>query len=287
MILISVIIPCYNVAYFLEDCLESVLNQTYNYLEILLIDNNSNDDTIKIMSSYVKRYPNQISMYCVKNQGATHARNLGIEKSKGEWIQFLDADDLLSPEKINHQVSLIDENTDVIYGSSYKETVKGNQYLMPITEDIVEGLFATKLGNTCSNLFKKQKLEEIGGWNVDLKSSQEYDLMMRLFMISAKFKIDLEPLTIIREREFGQISNHNSKWTNYTDIRIRFYLYLKNSKYTLSKTHYKAISNALLLSSRYYKRETLKHLFNNLSLLLHMNIKTLLALIYNLSINKN
>ena len=70
--------------------------------------------------------------------------------------------------------------------------MKGEQYLMPISEDVVEGLFSTKLGNTCSNLFKKQKLEEIGGWNVDLKSSQEYDLMMRLFKVNSKFKIDIE-----------------------------------------------------------------------------------------------
>ena len=287
MILISIVIPCYNVASYLEDCLESVLKQTYNRLEILLIDNNSDDDTIKIMSSYVKKYPHQISMYFVKNQGATHARNLGIKKSKGEWIQFLDADDLLSPEKINHQVSLISENTDVIYGSSYKETLKGEKYLMPISEDIVEGLLATKLGNTCSNLFKKQKLEEIDGWNVDLKSSQEYDLMMRLFMVNAKFKIDREPLTIIRDREFGQISNYSSKWIIYTDIRIRFYLFLKENKYQLNKAHYNAISNAILLCSKHHKKDALKHLITNLRLLFHMNIKTQLSLIYNLTTSKN
>ncbi len=287
MILISIVIPCYNVASYLEDCLESVLKQTYNRLEILLIDNNSDDDTIKIISSYVKNYPHQISMYCVKNQGAAYARNLGVEKSKGEWIQFLDADDLLSPEKIKHQVNLISQNTDVIYGSSYKETVKGKKYLMPITEDIVEGLFATKLGNTCSNLFKRQKLEEIGGWNVELKSSQEYDLMMRLFKVSAKFKIDREPLTIIREREFGQISNYGSKWIIYTDIRMSFYLFLKENKYQLNKAHYNAISNAILSCSKHHKKNTLKYLINNLSLLFHMNIKTQLSLIYNLATCKN
>ena len=284
---VSVIIPCYNVASYLDDCLESVLKQTYNCLEILLIDNNSDDDTAQIILNYVKKYPSQISTYNEIKQGAPYARNLGIEKSKGEWIQFLDADDLLSPEKINHQVSLISENTDVIYGSSYKETLKGEQYLMPITEDILEGLFATKLGNTCSNLFKKQKLEEIGGWNIGLKSSQEYDLMMRLFMVNAKFKIDKEPLTIIREREFGQISDYSSKWIIYTDIRIRFYLFLKENKYQLKKAHYNAISNAILLCAKHHKRNALKHLIKNLSLLFHMNIKTQLSLIYNLAISKN
>lgn len=287
MVFISVIIPCYNVGQYLHECLESVLKQSYKNFEIILIDNNSEDDTSKIISNYVKKHPTKIFTYNVKEQGAPYARNLGIEKSKGEWIQFLDADDLLSPEKINYQVSLISENTDVIYGSSYKETLKGEQYLMPISDDIVEGLFATKLGNTCSNLFKKQKLEEIDGWNVDLKSSQEYDLMMRLFMVNAKFKIDREPLTIIRERESGQISNYSSKWIIYTDIRMCFYLFLKENKYQLNKAHYNAISNAILLCSKYHKKNALKHLINNLSLLFHMNIKTQLSLIYNLAISKN
>ena len=287
MILISIIIPCYNVASYLEDCLQSVLKQTYSNLEILLIDNNSDDDTTQIISNYVKKYSSQISTYNEIKQGAPYARNLGIKKSKGEWIQFLDADDLLSPEKIKHQVNLICENTDVIFGSSYKETVKGEKYLMPITVDIVEGLFATKLGNTCSNLFKKQKLEEIDGWNIDLKSSQEYDLMMRLFMANAKFKIDREPLTIIRDREFGQISNYSSKWIIYTEIRMCFYLYLKENKYQLKKAHYNAISNTILLCAKHHKKDALKHLINNLSLLFHMNIKTQLSLIYNLTTSKN
>ena len=99
--------------------------------------------------------------------------------------------------------------------------------------------------------------------------------------------MDPKEYTIVRERESGQISSQNSKWINYLDIRIRFYLYLKNNKYQINKAHYKAISNAILLCAKHHKKYALKHLINNLSLLFHMNFKTQLSLIYNLSINKN
>lgn len=230
--LVSVIIPCYNVESFISECVDSVINQTYKEIEIICIDNNSKDGTWQVLQTLKTKHPHLLVEKQLK-PGANAARNKGLELSKGEWIQFLDADDLLEPNKINHQIKLIQQCTlevAFVAAASKKRSVNGTEKIVcDLDDNIFIAPFLNKSGNTCSNLWNKKILMSIGKWNENIKSSQEVDLMLRIALSNGNMLIDKLPFTIIRERETGQISQGNSvdKWKQFIDVRLE---YLKNLK---------------------------------------------------------
>lgn len=113
--LISVIIPNYNCAAYLKECLESVLQQSYKNMEIIVVDDGSTDNSKNVLLDY----GDQIRLFSTSNMGASAARNYGISKSKGEFVAFLDSDDVWEPNKLNLQIEKItNDNCDLIYTSS-------------------------------------------------------------------------------------------------------------------------------------------------------------------------
>ena len=115
--MISVIIPTYNYAQYILYAIESVKNQTFLYWEIIIIDDGSTDDTRKIIESNCL-HDKRITYIHQINSGVSHARNTGIELAKGEFIQFLDADDLLDPFKFENQIKVFESQpkADIVYG---------------------------------------------------------------------------------------------------------------------------------------------------------------------------
>lgn len=103
---VSVIIPIYNVEKFLGKCLTSVCAQTYKNIEIILIDDGSQDDSLKIARDFAQ-YDNRIRIVSQSNAGVSVARNNGIEKSTGEYVCFIDADDIVSDDYIEYLLSLV------------------------------------------------------------------------------------------------------------------------------------------------------------------------------------
>lgn len=99
MALISIIIPAYNVESYIAKCLDSVLNQTYKNLEIIIVDDGSTDKTPQILEEFAKKYP-QIRIIKQQNSGQSCARNRGIREAKGEYIVFIDSDDWISSSLI-------------------------------------------------------------------------------------------------------------------------------------------------------------------------------------------
>lgn len=108
--LVSIIIPVYNKAKFVDETLESALSQTYPHIELVLINDGSTDGSLEILETYKSEFPDKIILIDQMNGGVSKATNAGIQASKGDYIQFLDADDLLSPHKIENQVSLLKGN---------------------------------------------------------------------------------------------------------------------------------------------------------------------------------
>lgn len=104
-LLVSIVIPAYNAAETIIPCIESVLNQTYKHLEIIVIDDGSKDATKEIVKEYRKKYCiDNLQFIYQDNAGPSAARNRGIELAKGEYIAFLDSDDLWEPSKIEKQI---------------------------------------------------------------------------------------------------------------------------------------------------------------------------------------
>jgi len=117
--LVSIIIPCYNAGPMIEKCLRSCLQQTYRPIEIIVVDNNSTDESMSVVNRLKQQHGELITILSCHQPGAGLARNQGFRKAKGDYIQWLDADDELSPDKIQRQVEALEKekNFDIAYGS--------------------------------------------------------------------------------------------------------------------------------------------------------------------------
>lgn len=132
--LVSVVIPTYNCGKYISEGIESILKQSYPTFEILVIDDGSTDNTRKILLPLIDS--GAIKYFHQKNRGPSAARNLGIKHSKGEYIAFLDADDLWREEKLEKCINFIEKlNFDWICTSMIKINENGERFIKRITED--------------------------------------------------------------------------------------------------------------------------------------------------------
>jgi len=247
--LISIIIPAYNVEDYIEECIHSAFAQTYKPIEVICIDNNSTDNTWQKLKQLQETYPSLLIEKELK-PGAPAARNKGLALSKGEWIQFLDADDLLLPEKIEHQAGLIKNKPEVCFiaAASKKKHINGQSTTtIPKQDHPFKSLFTTNLGITSSNLWNKTYINQVSGWDESLKSSQEADLMFRLLQINSQVIFDAEPLTIIQERETGQISTKHPQdnWVRYFNKRVEILNWIKKNDTKLYANHQAFFNDSL------------------------------------------
>lgn len=252
--LVSIIIPCKNVENYVCDAIDSALAQSYRPIEIILVDNNSSDGTWNILSSYQQLQPELIKCFKESKPGAPAARNKGLSKAKGEWIQFLDADDILLPSKIRKQMLVILNNPypiSLLVGSSfYQDFEKSEEIRVPDERNEWLSLIKGTLGDTCANLWSKKILNSIGGWNETQESSQEYELMFRILKKSARIKFHTQPLVVIRRR-VNSISTIDKEGNRERAARIHLEMY--NYIYT---------TNPLLVSTykSNFQTAALKHI---------------------------
>ena len=123
--LISVIVPVFNTAQYLPVCIESILNQTYRNIEVILVDDGSEDESLKICRNYEGR-DSRIAVIEVRHQGLVTARKLGVEKAKGEYCIFVDSDDWISTDLIKEALFLTEGGTIDIVNYSL-QNVDGNK----------------------------------------------------------------------------------------------------------------------------------------------------------------
>ena len=222
---VDVIIPCLNVEGYIEECLDSVKLQGKSVRKVFCVDNNSTDKTVSTIQNWTRQNPElDLELLHEQKPGACSARNKPLSLVETEWIQFLDADDILLEGKIAFQL-IQTEDCDVIYDSSLKKSTGGEIRNITPENNVELGLMNGNLGNTCANLWRKSTLEVVDGWNEELSSSQEYDLLIRIYKIGGRFKrLDCSK-TLIRERESGQISHGNPKslWQNNVLLRTRLF----------------------------------------------------------------
>lgn len=236
--MVTIIIPCYNCSEFVSRAIESVFRQTLNNWELILVNNNSTDDTQAILDRFCETYPECISSITELKPGAPAARNAGLRQAAGDWIQFLDADDELMPEKISTQLEIARNGSfDVISGAYLSHrTIRGTvveRLRLPGKESVWESLISSKLGITSANLWKREALVKVYGWDESLSSSQEYDLLFRLLTVNARIGFDFSPQTIIYSME-NSVSNTTSTTRlekiidDRINLRLRMKLYLIN-----------------------------------------------------------
>ena len=132
--MVSVIIPVYNSSKYLKECLDSVLNQTYKNLEIIIIDDKSTDNSVDIINSYKDKRIKLIKLK--KNSGVSVCRNKGIEKASGDYITFIDSDDYWELDKIKKQVKFIEKNDYTFIYSNYAFLKNGRRHVTHVPRSI-------------------------------------------------------------------------------------------------------------------------------------------------------
>jgi glycosyltransferase involved in cell wall biosynthesis len=189
-LLVSIIIPAYNAAGTIRRTIASALAQDYSDTELILVDNNSTDDTLKIMEAAALAHPEKIRVTNCPVQGCSPARNWGIELSKGEWVQFLDADDTLDPDKISTQMAAITGDEGWVV-SSYRILFPGGTTLVNTpSEDLWKGLvYQYRIGCTCSNLYHRKSLTTVGNWDEDLPDNTDPNLHFELLKANIPYLI--------------------------------------------------------------------------------------------------
>ncbi len=252
---VSVIIPCYNVGEYISDCIKSVENQLLKDIEIICVNDGSSDNSVQVIESLMVESTIPIKLINQENNGASSARNHGLKYVVGDYIQFLDADDLLTKEKLSHQLQLAEENDfpDVIIGSDKCENFKEKFLFDRVYDSTSEinlwlSLMRTDLGSTCSNLYNKNLFSNGVKWNESLGSSQDYELMFQILKQSDRLAFDSEIHTVIRVRESGSISKTNidKKWERYVQLRVDIVNYLKeNSPEKLNNKFYQLLFDAI------------------------------------------
>jgi glycosyltransferase involved in cell wall biosynthesis len=234
--LVSIIIPCYNCAKWVRETVESCLNQTYSNIEIIVVDDGSTDGSLEVLRQFVPR----IRLETGPNRGGNSARNTGFALSTGEYIQYLDADDYLEPEKIFRQVLFLEETkADVVYGDwrlrrhlpdssfSYLDRIQ----VTGVQQNILASLLSFWLVNGGAVLYRRQVVNQVGGWDETLRAFQDMDFLTSVALSGAKIRYQPGCYFIYRKYGAATISTSNfSVWSENTCIS------LKKSEVALART---------------------------------------------------
>lgn len=150
--IVSILIPAYNVANYLPQCLESVVNQTYPYLQVVVVDDGSIDNTLEIAGQYADKY-SFVEVYHQDNAGVSTARNTLISLAKGEYVLFVDSDDWIERDMVERMLNTLDNSkADIAVCGSFKEQksyttvypVVSREYILEGDENVIKALLMHK-----------------------------------------------------------------------------------------------------------------------------------------------
>lgn len=196
---VSVVIPCYNAERLVGEAIRSALDQAHREIEVIVIDDGSTDGSLDVIRSFGDR----IRWETGPNRGAAAARNRGIELARGEFVQFLDADDLLLPAKIGRQLpEALAHPAEVIFceGETVDPQTREEEIRFRYNdpeEDSVLFVLRTFVA-TPAPLHWKRNLQAVGGFTEGLPNSQEFDLHLRMACAGLRFRRMPESLFKVR-----------------------------------------------------------------------------------------
>ncbi len=237
---VSVVIPAYNAMIYLPKAVESVLRQTFTDFEVLIIDDGSSDHIVPWASQVADHRVRLISQ---ANQGLPGARNTGIAQAQGEYIAFLDADDLWEPTKLEKQVSCLDNNPGVglvhtwmllvdEQGNSTGRVMKSNA-----EGDVWNQLVEKNIIACPSVIVRRYCFETVGLFDINLRSIEDWDMWLRIAS-RYPFAVIKEPLAYYRQLPGSMSKNCQvMEQAFHTVIEKAFHsapsevLYLKNRSY--------------------------------------------------------
>lgn len=204
---VSVIIPTYNRAALVEGAVQSVLVQSFEDFEILLIDDGSTDETPSVVLELGKK-DSRVRTFQQENAGVSSARNLGIAEARGEWVAFLDSDDAWEPEKLELQLKKLNEKPEAALCFSDAVFVGGSRDKRTLFEvsgfqgDVsLEAFLRANFIPGPTVMIRRSVLDEVGRFDPALRSSEDRDLWLRVL---ARFPVTFVDLVLYRYRSHGE-----------------------------------------------------------------------------------
>jgi glycosyltransferase involved in cell wall biosynthesis len=184
MQLISVVIPVYNGEKTIRQTLESVLNQTFTDFEVIVINDGSQDATLEIVANIADP---RLKVFSYPNAGQAASRNRGLSQARGEFIAFLDADDLWTSDKLEAQLRVLQENPQAAVAYSWSDCIdESGNFLREASHRTVNGdvyaklLLTDFLDNGSNPLIRRQAITEVGGFDESLPPAEDWDMWLRL-----------------------------------------------------------------------------------------------------------
>lgn len=223
---ISVVVPVFNVQDFIAESVESLCRQNFKEFEIILVDDSSPDNSIEIAENIIKEYSNvKYTIFHKKNGGLPSARNVGLKLATGDYICFIDSDDIIGPEHLSNLYDLCEQYQLKLSYTDFEYTYKNNRVgtLSSIKNDIeliprkelLKGFLARELKiHCCSILFSREFLVENGLiFNERLRYGEDIEFMWRVFPL-------LERIGHVKSNSYKYLQRKNSIMTSHSNGRV-------------------------------------------------------------------
>ncbi|MBV6625063.1 MAG: glycosyltransferase [Rivularia sp. (in: Bacteria)] len=268
----SIIIPAYNAITYLPETLESLLNQTFTDFEVLIVDDGSYDNIID-WAAEIK--DPRVRFFSQNNKGVSAARNLGIKQAKGEYIAFLDADDLWESTKLEKQLQLLKNNpslglvhTEMLVIDEQSKSL-GRKFTSNVEGDALKRLLERNTIVTSSVIVRHSCLQAVGNFDENLTSSEDWELWVRIasryFIAQIK-----EPLVYYRQHANNTTKNWQMLEQDLSSIEQVFQSvpqelsYLKQRTYAYANIYlaWKALETGYCEQAAYFRNQSINHYFN-------------------------
>lgn len=223
---VSIVMPCYNASRFLREAIDSVRSQSYQYWELLIVDDGSSDNSVQIVADYMGQ-DSRIRLIQQPNSGACAARNNGIEHAVGKYLKLLDADDILCSDCLLEQVQQMENlrSNQIPFGDYGHIDAEGNviasyeyekKHLDLLNQDQVYAMFCYWQILITAPLHRTNLLKKIGGFDTNLPRHQETDMHFRMALADVEFIYF--PTFTFYYREYTSTYRIT---TNYRNVKIK------------------------------------------------------------------
>jgi glycosyltransferase involved in cell wall biosynthesis len=259
--LVSIIIPCFNAERWVGEAIRSALGQSHRPLEVIVIDDGSTDQSLEV----IKSFGDKIRWETGPNRGGNAARNRGLALSSGKYLQFLDADDYLLPEKIARQVAFLESTAaDVVYGDwrhqhhlPDSKVELENIAISGEHDDILCELLGGWWVAPAAVLARREAILKTEGWDESLKAAQDRDYMISVAMTGAR--IAYQPGCYSIYRRYGEVTVSTGNWQRWLENHTRVLdksLGALQSAGRLAARYRKALARSYFtLAQNYYDRD--------------------------------
>jgi glycosyltransferase involved in cell wall biosynthesis len=255
---VSVVIPNFNYGHFLPQTIDSVLSQTYTNFEVVVVNNGSTDHSLDVLKDYANKYPDKVRFIDQENRGQAGARNRGIAESRGEFVAFLDADDVWLPSKLEKQINFFqDPKIGIVYCGYFiadrdlnRKSAKIPQYKGDVLELFARQAGAVISGGESTCIVRKAAFAKAGVFDPAMTISTGWDMYRR---IANHYTVDFVPEALVLYRQHGSNAHARIDVMEH-DVEIRLQKmfadpnssrihYLRRQSYSIS---YLALSGSYL-----------------------------------------